>query len=70
VSAKIHGSCALLAVIDIDGRPKRLRISVPLGFGLDERAVEAVQHRSFQPATQRDKPVAVEINIEVNFRID
>jgi protein TonB len=40
-----------------------------LGMGLDEKAVEAVKQYKFKPATLQGKPVPVEVNIEVNFRI-
>jgi TonB family protein len=38
-------------------------------MGLDQKAVEAVRHYRFKPATLQGKPVPVEVNIEVNFRI-
>jgi TonB family protein len=38
-------------------------------MGLDEKAVEAVRRYRFKPATLQGKPVAVELNIEVNFRL-
>jgi protein TonB len=40
-----------------------------LGKGLDEKAVEAVQQYKFEPAMRNGEPVAVEVNIEVNFRL-
>jgi periplasmic protein TonB len=38
-------------------------------MGLDKKAVEAVKQYTFEPATLRGQPVAVQVNIEVNFRI-
>jgi TonB family protein len=38
-------------------------------MGLDEKALEAVRQYKFKPAVFNGKPVPVEINIEVNFRI-
>ena len=40
-----------------------------VGMGLDEKAVAAVQQYRFKPATQNGKPVAVYLNVEVNFQI-
>jgi TonB family protein len=38
-------------------------------MGLDEKALEAVRQWRFDPATQDGQPVAVLVNIEVNFRL-
>jgi protein TonB len=38
-------------------------------MGLDEKAVEAVKNYKFKPAMEHGKPVAVAMNIEVDFRI-
>ena len=40
-----------------------------LGLGLDEKAIEAVRNWKFEPALKDGKPVAVQINVEVNFRL-
>jgi TPR repeat protein len=39
----------------------------PLGFGLDETAIEAVRQWRFRPATKDGKAVNVQATIEVNF---
>jgi protein TonB len=39
-------------------------------MGLDKKAIEAVQQYRFTPAMRDGKPVDVQVNIEVNFRID
>jgi outer membrane biosynthesis protein TonB len=36
---------------------------------LDEKAIEAVSHWKFQPATKNGKPVAEFINVEVQFHL-
>jgi protein TonB len=38
-------------------------------MGLDEKAIEAVSQWRFQPATLNGQPVAVQINVEVSFRL-
>jgi protein TonB len=40
-----------------------------IGLGLDEKAVEAVKQYRFRPAMEHGKPVTVEMNIDVTFRI-
>ena len=40
-----------------------------LGMGLDEKAIEAVRKWKFEPAMKDGKPVAVQISVEVNFRL-
>ena len=67
--AHLQGVVVIGLVVDSSGRPQRVRIVSPIGFGLDENAVETVRQYHFAPSIYRDKPVAVAINIEVNYRI-
>jgi len=56
-------------VVGADGIPRDIRIAKPAGMGLDEQAVKAVQRWRFDPAKKDGNPVAVQINVEVNFRL-
>jgi TonB family protein len=38
-------------------------------MGLDEKAIAAVSTWRFQPGTLDGQPVAVEVNVEVTFRL-
>jgi TonB family protein len=67
--AKFQGVCVVSLIVDSQGNPQRVQVVRHLGMGLDQKAVEAVRHYRFKPATRQGKPVAVEVNIEVNFRI-
>ena len=67
--AKYQGICVVSVIVDAQGNPQRVRVVRPLGMGLDEKAVEAVKQYKFKPAYYQGHPVAVEVNIEVNFRI-
>jgi len=67
--AKYQGSVMLWAVIDAEGRPRELRIARSVGMGLDEKATEAVSRWRFAPALKDGRPVAVQISIEVVFRL-
>jgi protein TonB len=67
--AKFQGSVLLWLVVGSNGRPRDLRVQRSLGMGLDEKALAAVSQWRFQPATLNGQPVAVQINVEVSFRL-
>jgi periplasmic protein TonB len=67
--AKYQGTVVLWVVVGPDGRPHDIRVQRTLGMGLDEKAIEAVRTWKFEPARKDGQPVAVQINIEVNFRL-
>lgn len=67
--AKWQGMVVLSAIVDKNGRTREIKIVRPLGLGLDERAIEAVQKWVFKPAFLNGVPVAVIATIEVNFRL-
>jgi len=67
--AKYQGVVALWLVVGPDGRPRDIKLARPLGMGLDQKAIEAVRSWRFEPAMKDGKPVAVAINVEVNFRL-
>ncbi|MBM3724708.1 MAG: energy transducer TonB [Acidobacteria bacterium] len=67
--AKFQGTVVLFVVVDDKGNPRDLRVIRPLGLGLDEKAIEAVQKWRFRPGMKDGRPVAVQATIEVNFRL-
>jgi TonB family protein len=68
--AKYQGVCLIHLIVDAQGNPQNPRVVRTLGMGLDEKALEAVRKYKFKPAMKDGKtPVAVEINVEVNFRL-
>jgi len=67
--AKYQGVCVLWLVVGPDGRPRDIRVARTLGLGLDEKAIEAVKTWRFEPAMKDNRPVAVQINVEVSFRL-
>jgi TonB family protein len=67
--AKYSGVVHLSVVIDEHGIPTDIRVTGPLGLGLDEKAVEAVQHWRFRPGIRNGKPVKVRAAVEVSFRL-
>jgi TonB family protein len=67
--AKIAGNVLVNLVVDQKGVPTNVRVVRGIGYGLDEKAVEAVSKYRFKPSMEHGQPVAVEINIEVNFQV-
>ena len=67
--AKYQGTCVLWLIVGPDGKPRDIKVARALGMGLDQKAIEAVRNWKFEPAMKDGKPVAVQINVEVNFRL-
>ena len=65
-----QGTTILWCVVNEQGAAEDIQIVKPLGMGLDERAVEAVAKWRFRPAMKDGKAVPVQINIQVNFRLN
>jgi TonB family protein len=66
---KFQGIVVLHIVVDQAGNVARIRLERALGNGLDENAMERIKSWRFSPATLKDRPVAVEMNIEVSFNL-
>jgi protein TonB len=67
--AKWSGAVLVRLVVDTNGMPQSIEIVKPLGLGLDQKAIEAIQKWRFKPGLKDGKPVAVQATIEVNFRL-
>jgi TonB family protein len=55
------------ALVGADGVPRSVRVKRGLGFGTDKKAVAAVQHYRFIPATRKGIPVEDNCDVMVNF---
>jgi TonB family protein len=64
-----YGIVMLAIVIEPDGVAQNIKVVKSLGYGLDEKAMEAVRKWRFQPAKKDGVAVAVEATVEVNFRL-
>ena len=67
--AKYQGTVVLWMIVGPDGRARDIRIQRSVGMGLDEKAIEAVKTWKFEPARKDGHAVAVQINVEVSFRL-
>jgi TonB family protein len=68
-AAKLQGTVLLKVVIDVDGLAKDIQVVNGQGLGLDEQAVAAIMRWKFNPAQKDGAPVAVQAQIEVNFKL-
>lgn len=67
--SKHQGKVILHLIVGPDGRPHDIQIVSSLGMGLDEKAVEAVRNWRFEPSIRNGQPVAVQIDIIVEFKL-
>src|SRR5260370_36636391 len=67
--AKFQGTVMLNVVVDEKGNPRDIKVTRPLGLGLDQKAIEAVGKWKFSPGKKDGKPVPVLALVEVNFRL-
>jgi protein TonB len=67
--AKFMGVVLVNLIVDQHGMPQNVHVLRGVGMGLDGKAVDAVKLYKFRPAMEAGKPVAVELNVEVNFQI-
>ena len=68
--AKLQGMCVVGLIVGADGKPRDLRVIRKLGMGLDEKAMLAVSHWTFEPATRDGIAVPVQISVQVSFKLD
>lgn len=66
---RYSGSVLLSVIVNEQGIPTHIRLVRGLGYGLDEKAAEAISTWRFRPAMKNGSPVAVQANIQVNFRL-
>lgn len=67
--AMLSGTVHVSVEIGPDGFARNPRVLLPLGLGLDERAIAAISQWKFQPGTKDGQPVAVLAHIDVNFHL-
>ena len=68
-AARIEGVIKLKLVVGTDERAHDIKITKSLDPGLDANAIASIKTWRFQPGTKNGKPVPVQANIEVHFRL-
>lgn len=68
--AMYQGTVVPGMIVEADGLPYDIKVLRSLGYGLDEKAIEAVKKWRFDPAIKDKTPVAVYISVQVNFRLE
>jgi periplasmic protein TonB len=77
---RLEGTVVVALTVDTAGNPQDVRVARSLAqdvskkykqiaVGLDDNAVAAVKQYHFQPGQFKGKPVPLEIEVKVNFRI-
>jgi protein TonB len=67
--AHIQGTIVLDVTIRADGTGKVNKVERGLGYGLDEKAIETFEKWRFEPGTLDGKPVAVQLQVTMNFHL-
>jgi len=67
--AGVQGTVVFEVVVNEAGRIVNPSVLSPLGFGLEEKAREAIDKWRFEPGRKDGKPVSILATIEVNFRM-
>lgn len=68
-AARLEGTVLVSLVVGGDGSPRNISVEKRVGFGLDEKTIEAVSAWRFAPGQKDGSPVPVLTTLEVNFRL-
>lgn len=61
------GAVTLSLIVDEKGIPRNIEILRPLGGGLDEETMRTVSTWKFEPAKKDGQPVAIQVEVQVQF---
>jgi TonB family protein len=67
--AEKEGKVILKATIDENGIPRDIVALTNLGYGLEEAAIQMLRKSTFRPATKAGKPISLEVEIPIDFRL-
>jgi len=68
-AAKATGDVRLSLTVDENGLPRDVKVVRSVGYGLDEKAIEAVRKWTFRPGTKDGKPAALPVVVELSFKL-
>ncbi len=66
---KVSGDVVVEIYVNSGGHVEDVWIGRPVGFGLDEKAVETVRQYIFEPSMYKGRPVGTMLGVEVNFQV-
>ena len=66
---QIEGSVKVSVVLRADGAVSDIKVARGLGYGLDEKAIEAARQLRFVPAQKDGHPVSVRLFLEFKFSL-
>ena len=71
MNAHIEGTVGLEVVVKADGMVGDVKVTRSLDrtYGLDDQAVTAMKQWQFKPGTKDGKPVAVQVDVMINFTL-
>jgi TonB family protein len=64
-----QGTVTVSLIVGDDGKPRGARVMCSSVPGLNDVAVETIKTWRFEPATKARKPIAVEMAVEVDFKL-
>lgn len=67
--AGFTGSCSLSMIVDAQGMPQDVQLLTPLGYGLEQQALNVAMKYRFRPAMRNHEPVPYKITVEATFRL-
>jgi TonB family protein len=67
--AKYQGTAVLSIEVGPDGLAHNIKVVRALGFGLDQKAIEALSRWKFSPGAMAGHPVTVAAMVETNFKL-
>ena len=65
--AELEGAVQVRAVVGIEGRAREVKVTRPLGLGLDEKAAEAVRKWRFWPGVYDGTETEMPVDLGVDF---
>jgi hypothetical protein len=65
----VAGMALYHTVVGPDGKATEIAVGRPIGFGLDENAVDSIRKATFEPAIYNGKPVPVLLDMVIEFHI-
>lgn len=67
--AKFQGDVVVQIIVEPDGSVSAAQVVKPAGLGLDESALKTVKTWKFKPGLKNGHPVAVQMLVDVSFRL-